>query len=356
MAYTEILNAHGVTAEQWEDSIASEYIGQLFMKNLMGESSDAVIQVKRDLTKMKGDAINIAIRSQLTGGYVSGNSWGKGNEGYVEFFNQAITVDNVRHLVRFDDIPMSQKRVGWDYLNQGREALVEKARIRLDQDIVSALTATASSRVSGRHLYGAVTSNYNATHATGLANVDNTADQLTTNMIRISKRMAGGVSGTSTARIRPMKVKVGMNFEEWYVFIAHPLCIRDMMDNDAAYRNAHLLIPPQSNAQSPLFTGNAFKGNFDGVLIYEYDGIQLETNSNSVQCADNLFLGAQAGAVVWGQMPKFGDQEDDLGHSVSYEIHEIRKCANLLYDRNSVNGATNEFNGIIIVYAAAVAD
>lgn len=356
MAYVEILNSAGVTVEQWERRIAKEYIGQLFMKNFMGEGSDECIQVKRNLMKLPGDAINIGIRSQLIGGYVSGNSTGIGNEGYVNFFNQSITVNNVRHLVKIQDVHMSQKRVGWDVLNQAREALVEKARIRLDQDIITALNATGNSRVSGRHLYGALTSNYNATHATGLANVDGTSDKLTTNMVRIAKRMAGGVTGTSTARIRPMRVKVGKNFEEWYVFIGHPLAIRDMIDDDAAWRNSQLLLPPGGNRQSPIFTGSAFKGSYDGVLCYEYDGIPLSTNTNSVQCAHNIFMGAQAGAVVWGQMPKFGEESNDVGHQLTYEIHEIRNEAALLYDRNSVDSSTNEWNGHILVYSAAVAD
>ena len=54
MAYTEVLTSHGVTVSMWEDRIAAEYIGQLWMKNIMGPSQDAVIQVKSDLTKMPG--------------------------------------------------------------------------------------------------------------------------------------------------------------------------------------------------------------------------------------------------------------------------------------------------------------
>lgn len=354
MAYTEVLTSHGVTVSQWEDRIAAEYIGQLWMKNLMGPSTDAVIQVKQDLAKMPGDAINVGIRSQLKGGYVSGNTFGLGNEGRVEFYNQRITIDNIRHLVRFDDVPMSQKRVGWDLLNQGREALVEKARIRLDEDIIASLSGTSTGRVRGRYLYGALDSNWNATHTTALTNVDNTADQLTTNVIRIAKRKAL-IPVNAVSRIRPMNVKVGMNFEQWFVFVAHPYAIRDMVDNDAAYRNAQLLLPPNGNRDSSLFTGNAFRGSYDGVLIYEYDRVQLV--SSTIQCAHNLFLGAQAGTVVWGQMPKFNEQEQDLGHTVTYEVHEIRNTAKLVYGRNAIDSSlSDEDNGVVHVFTAAVAD
>jgi len=354
MAYTEILTSYGVTVSQWENRIAAEYIGQLWMKNLMGPTQDSVIQVKQDLTKQPGDAINVGIRSQLKGGYVSGNTFGLGNEGRVEFYNQRIVIDNVRHLVRFDDVSMSQKRVGWDLLNQGREALVEKARIRLDDDITTALSDTSTGRVRGRYLYGAVDSNWNATHATALTNVDNTADQLTSNMIRIAKRKAL-IPVNATAKIRPMSVNTGMNFEQWYVCSCHPYGVRDLVDNDAAYRNAQLLLPPNGNRESSLFTGNAYRGAYDGVLIYEYDRIQLV--SSTIQVAHNLFLGAQSGTVVWGQMPKFNEQEQDLGHTISYETHEIRKASKLVFGRNAIDSTiSDEDNGVVHVFSAAVAD
>jgi len=354
MAYTEILTSHGVTVSQWEDRIAAEYIGQLWMKNVMGPSQDAIVQVKSDLTKMPGDAINFGIRSQMKGGFVSGNTFGLGNEGRVEFYNQRSVINNVRHLVRFDDVPMSQKRVGWDLLNQGREALVEKARIRLDEDIIAGLSDVTTGRVRGRYLYGAVDSNWSATHATALTNVDNTADQATTNAIRICKRKAL-IPVNATARIRPMNVKVGMNFEQWFICILHPYCSRDLTDNDAAYRNAQLLLPPSGNRESPLFTGNAYRGAYDGVLIYEYDRINLV--ASTIQVAHNLFLGAQACVVAWGQMPKFNEQEQDLGHTVTYEVHEIRKVDKVVYDRASIDATlTNEDNGVVHLFSAAVAD
>jgi N4-gp56 family major capsid protein len=354
MSYTEILTAHGVTVSAWEDRIAAEYIGQLWMKNIMGPSQDAVIQVKSDLTKMPGDAINFGIRSQLKGGYVSGNAFGLGNEGRVEFYNQRSVIDNVRHLVRFDDVPMSQKRVGWDLLNQGREALVEKARIRLDEDIIAGLSVVTTGKVRGRYLYGATDGNWTGTHTTDLTTVDNAADQATTNGIRICKRKAL-IPVNAVARIRPMNVKVGMNFEQWFIAILHPYAVRDLVDNDAAYRNAQLLLPPNGNRESPLFTGNAYRGSYDGVLIYEYDRIQLV--SSTIQVAHNLFLGAQAGVVAWGQMPKFNEQEQDLGHTVTYEVHEIRKVEKVVYGRNAIDSTlSDEDNGVVHYFTAAVAD
>lgn len=352
MSYVEILNNNGLTVTQWNDQVFTEYIGQTFWKPWMGTSSNSVIQVMEDLTKNPGDTIRIPLRGQMIGGKVTGNAKAKDNEGTVYFHYQAITVDNVRHVIKIEDIPMSQKRVTFNVLQQAKEALQDKASKDLDNEITIQL-CDSTARGAGRHLYGATTSNYSATHATALANIDNTNDQLTTNVIDIAKRMAT-LATNSVQKIRPMKVVTGKDKEEWYIFVGHTYAIRDLVNNDAAFRNAQLLLPVNTNKNSILFSGSAFKGSWNGVLIYEYEDIVLETNTNSVQCAHNLLLGAQAGAVVWGQRSVFNEEYSDLGHDVSYETHEIRGVDKLYFTRT--DGQTAEDQGIIHVYTAAVAD
>src|SRR3990167_7823170 len=348
MAYTEILTGHSLTVEQWDEQLYEEYTKMLWWYNLMGTSVDMPNQVKNDLQKKSGDAITIQMMGQMTGGLVTGNNVGIGNEGSVPFFGQRITIDNVRHLVRVDDVPMTQQRTNFDVLKNVKRALAIRTKERLDEEITVAVSGTSTGRVRGRYLHGAADSNWNATHATGLTNIDNAADQLTTGMIDIAKRKAKLIP-VATAKIRPMRVSNGKNMEEWFTFVGHTLAIRDMILNDASWKNAQLNIPPQSNSQSPIYTGSSFKGSWNGTLVYEYEELQLV--SSTIQVAHNLFLGAQAAAVVWGQMSKFGEEEQDLGHRVTYENHEIRGVSKIVYYR-----ATQEDNGIVHVFSAAVAD
>ena len=349
--YTEILTGHSLTAEQWDEDLFTTYIGQLQWKNFMGTSTNSVIQIKEDLTKKAGDALTVGLRGEVAGGKVTGNAKGIGNEGSLDFYGQRIVIDNVRHLVKVEDIPMSTQRVGWDLLMHAKEGLVDKSSQDLDDEITRQLSDATAGRVRGKYLYGAADSNWNATHATALQAVDNTNDQLTTNMIDIAKRKATLNSGgnLAQAKVRPMKIMNGKNVEEWFCFHAHPLSIRDMITNDAAWRNAQLNIPPMGNADSPIFSGSWFKGAWNGTLIYEYERIQLV--SSTIQVSNNLFLGAQAAAVVWGQRSKFGEEFSDLNHAVSYEQHEIRGVAKLAFDRSTV-----EDHGVVHVFAAAVSD
>lgn len=348
MAYTELLTGHSLTVEQWNNAIFSEYLGQVWWRFVMGTSSNSPIVLIEDLTKKPGDAITVQLRGRLSGGHVTGNAKGIGNEGKVDFYGQRITIDNVRDLVKFEDVPMSQKRTNFNLLQQGREALVDEAKIRFEDDVTTALADTSAGRVRGRYLYGAADSNWNATHSTALTNIDNTNDKLTTLMITLAKRKAQ-IPVNATARIRPMRVNTGKAFEEWFVCVAHTYALRDMIENEAAWKNAQLNIPPRSDASSVIYSGSSFKGAWDGVLIYEYDRLPLV--SSTIQCAHNFLMGAQAGAVVWGQRSKFGEEESDVGHDLTYELHEIRGISKLVFDRS-----TQEDQGVVHLFSAGVGD
>lgn len=316
----------------------------------MGTSIDSIIQVKDDLTKKPGDAITIGLAGQMVGGHVTGNAKAKDNEGSMSFYYQRITIDNDRVVIKIENIPMTQKRVGFDVLQQAKQALQDNAKFQLEDAITTALVNVTNGHVQGRYLYGSLESNYSATHATGLATVDNTADQLTTSIIDKCKRKCL-IPVNATAKIRPTRIKVGQNYEEWFDFVGHTYAIRDLVNNDAAFRNAQLLLPPQANRDSPIFSGSSFKGSWNGSLIHEYDRMPLATNTNSVQTSHNLMLGAQAAAVVWGQRSKFGEEDSDVGHDKTYELHEIRGISKLYFDR-----ATVEDQGIVHSFTAAVAD
>jgi len=67
MAFIEVLTGNGLTVESWEKDIFSTYTGKLIWKPFMGTGIGAMIQVKQDLTKKKGDAITVGIRGRVQG-------------------------------------------------------------------------------------------------------------------------------------------------------------------------------------------------------------------------------------------------------------------------------------------------
>jgi N4-gp56 family major capsid protein len=353
VSYVEVLHSNGLTVTQWENSIFKEYLGFTRWKLFASTGSDSILQVKENLTKESGDSITIGLRGRLVGGRVDGSAKGAGNEGTLSFYNQNITVDQYRRLVKMENVAMSNQRVSFDVLVQAKQALEDEVAFDFDDDVTDALVATSTGHVQGRYLYGALESNYSATHATGLGNVDATADMLTTKIISRAKRKALQPLNAS-AKIRPIRVVTGKEQEEWFVFMGHTYAVRDLMDSDASWQNKLLNLTPQSAmSNSPFFSGSAFKGNHDGVLIYEYDRLPVEAGlgAGSIDVAHNLFLGAQAGAICWAQRSKFAEDDYDVHHDRVYEISEIRGISKLVFNR-----ATPEDNGIVHVFTAAVAD
>lgn len=356
MNFGEVLTTAGITVEEFNARLFSEYLGQTFWSLYMGTDDGAIIHVNEDFTKKKGDRINFTIRSEIIGGKVTGTNQGTGNEGEVEFYNFQVTVDEVRQLVKYKGVKISDQRVAFNLINDSaRPALEDKVRFDLEDEITVQMSDTSAGRVQGRYRYGATEGNYNADHATALATIDNTNDKLTTILVEDAKIKAR-IPVNAHARMRPWKVQTMTNkgFQEWFTMVSHTYAMRDMVRDDASWKNAQLNLPPMTNRESPIFTGTSFKGAWDGVLLYEWDRVQLE--SSTVQVAHNLFMGAQAGVLAWAMRPQFGQDSEDVGHTQIFELDEIRGVTKVVWDRSAVNAnLTNEDNSVQHVFTAAVA-
>lgn len=358
MGFTEILSAHGVTVKQWDSECNKRYLRQLFWYRFMSPSMNSPIQTKSDLTKKKGDAVTFNIASEIQGGVHTGSAKVAGNEGVMYFAPFQVSVDNDNVSVRIDNIPMTVQRAAFDVLREARDGLTRKRAQRTDDRITTALSVTSTGRVQGRYLYGNDEANYNSTHATALANVDNTDDKLTTDVISKSKRKAK-IPVNATGKIRPMMVKdrdEEDGSEECFLYAAHTYAVRDMTQLDAVWRQPMLLIPPMLNKNNVLFTGSSFKGAWDGVLVHEYEGIELlpSAGAGSIQLAHNLLLGAQAACLAWAQFSKFKEQMQNYEEDAGYKLHEINGISKTVYDFNSVNGETNEDYGVVHSFTAGV--
>lgn len=351
MAYVEILTDHDMTVEVWNSNLFKEYLRAAYWNMFSGTSANAAVHMVEDLKKSPGDAVNIGLRTKLRGGIVTGNNTGIGNEGTFSIVNERITIDNVRVLAKIKDRLMTQRRVNFNILTEAKNAIVETAQERYDDEITIELSSVDNGRVRGRYQYGAVDSNWNATHATALTAIDNTADRMSTGMIEVAKRKAQ-IPVNATAKIRPIRVVKGKGKIEWFALHLHPYSARDL-SKDNAWRNAHLNIPPQSNASSPIYTGAEWMGAWKGVQVYEYEGIEL--TASTIQVATNLFMGAQAIGVAWGQRSIFTEEFTDHGYQVSYNSGEIRGMERLVFNRTGESG-TEEDQGLIHLYSAAVAD
>jgi hypothetical protein len=72
--------ATGLTVQQWDEQFFAEYFQENVFSDIYGTDEAAVIQVKENLTKKKGDSVTFALLNRLTNAATTGNAVLEGNE------------------------------------------------------------------------------------------------------------------------------------------------------------------------------------------------------------------------------------------------------------------------------------
>lgn len=360
MASTSISTSHDLRVQQWDAKAFQQYLAKFVMKPYMGTSTESLIQVKDELGKEKGDKLWLPLVSALTGSGTTGTTTLEGNEEAMNFYGFSMELELYRNAVRFLG-SLSSKRTPFDLKDTARPALTSwLAQLQEDQcftalgsvDGVLYASATAgqkntwNSNNSDRVLYGAAVSNYNATHATALGNVDSTNDILNPAQGSLARRRAR----LANPKIRPIKMENG---EEWYVLFAHPRCIRDFKAS-SVYQNA-MLYAMERGKDNPLFTAAA--AAYDGVIYVETERVPIYTGvgNGSIDVAHNFLCGAQAlgmiasgfadrGGAMTPMTEKYFDYDEQWGCAIK-SMHKIEKIR-----------FNSKDHGVVSVFSAAVAD
>jgi hypothetical protein len=194
--------------------------------------------------------------------------------------------------------------------------------------------------VIDRVLVGAVVSNTSSNdHSTSLANLDNTADKLSTTILSLARRRAQ----EADPYIRPIKVSED---EEWYVCFAPTRAFRDLEQSTAmqtANRDGWA-----RGKDNPIFRSGDLIWN--GIIVREVPEIGYITGAGAsgIDVAACYFCGAQAIGLAWGERPHFEYDEFDYKNKRGVAVSEIRGVEKLMFN--------NVQHGMLTLYVAAVAD
>lgn len=309
------------------------------------ESLNAIIRIRTDLEGVNGgEQMNIPLVRRLQG---TGKGVGTlvGNEEKIDNYGQRSWIDWARNAVATTkadqhkdsaDIFGESKPLLSDWMNElKRDELIAAlmalpsesppANLGSDdgdrvngiryEDATAAQRNTWNSDNSDRVLYGAVTSNYNATHSTALATLDPTADKFTASNLSLLKRIAKNAN----PKIRPYKLGDG---REYFVAFAGTNPFRDLKTD---LQNVNKDARPRENngvANNPIFQdGDQI---YDGVIVREVPEISafvtnvwttlLTAGASSARVEPVFLCGQQAAYMAIGQMarPTFR-KEDDYG-------------------------------------------
>lgn len=364
--------------------INREYVRENLFSPYMGTSLTAIIRVRQDL-KAGGEQMNIPLVTKLTGRGV-GSGTLVGNEEKIDNYGMRLWIDWARHAVATKK--SSEHKDSADVFGEAKPLLADWGKERQRNDIIEAFMslptesaptglgtdigdtvngiryelATAAERNtwnaanSDRVLYGSAVGNYNATHATALANVDTTNDKLSAAVISLAKRRALN----SSPKIRPFKTSDGY---EYYVMFVGTNAFRD------AKLDPTILAANKDARTRDVNTNPIFQDGdliYDGVIIRQIPEISdyttsvwtsLLTAGNSSSRVEPAFLcGQQAAVLGWGQMakPTFR-KEDDYGF-ITGTGTEMAYGVSKMFKKHPMTSSDLKQWGIVTVFVSASAD
>lgn len=348
--------ATGLEVQQWEDSFFKEYLHDGGFKPLMGTNEAAVIQVKEDLTKKKGDTITIALVNRLTNAAVTGTSTLEGNEEDMASRSHDITVNKRRNAVRIAE--MSEQKSAISLRNAGRAVLLDWAMEDTRDLIIDALgsingvhftDSTEAQRDawlvdnSDRVVFGAAASGLSDMSA-DLADLDTTSDLFNATALDAMILKAK----TCSPKIRPMRDPG--NGKRYYIAFANPHAfknLRDSLDTEVLATTAN------QNAASKLFEGGDIMWN--GVIVKEVDNIPIYTNLGALATTEvtPVYLcGAQALGVAYARRFKSVVEEFDYGDKHGIAIDGIYGVNKLRFGAGSGDTDNSKDHGVVTGYFA----
>lgn len=341
MSNTTISTA--LRVKQWDSKFFEEYVRANRFMRYMGSDENAIIQIKRDLTKKKGDGITLALVGAIdpSAGPNTGSTSLVGNEKALPNDGHLIQIGVVRDAVVVNNLEEQASPI--DIRNAGRSALKNLAMRYLRNDIVTALgsingvafgTATATQKNTwvvnnaDRVLFGNAKANYNATFATALNNVL-AAQTLTKEIVSLAKRIAQDATTVNGDGIRPY---IYGEDEETFVMFVNSLAFRDLKEDLAdVHEQAR-----ERALSNPLWTGTTSL-YWDGVVVREIPEINGVTNTAStpITVAPYYLCGAQALGIAWAQMTKSTiRKEDDYEYQYGVGFQEMRGVNKLLWNQS----------------------
>lgn len=367
--------------------INREYVRENMFSPYMGTELNAIIRVRQEL-KSGGEQMNIPLVTKLRG---KGRGAGTlvGNEEKIDNYGMRLWIDWARHAVATKKNESHKDSA--DIFGEAKPLLSDWGKERQRDDIIEAFmalpaesapaglgsddgdtvngvryeVATAAQRNTwnaanqDRILYGNAVGNYNATHATALANVTTSTGKASAATVTLAKRQAK----LANPAIKPYKTRDGY---EYFVMFAGTNAFRDLKADPTIY---------QANKDARSREGSGMDKNpifqdgdliYDGVIIREVPEISLYvtnvwtsllTAGGSSTRVEPLFLcGQQAAVLGWGQMakPTFR-KEDDYGF-ITGTGTEMAYGTAKMFKKHPMDGTNLKQWGVLTVFVSAAAD
>jgi N4-gp56 family major capsid protein len=348
---SEVVLASASEKQVWLKNYFAEYVRESGFKPYMGRAASSIIVAKYELQSESGKTINIPLILRLTGDGVTGSAILDGAEEDLGNYNCALSVDWRRNAVR---VPKSTSyKTEIDLFGAAKDMLKQWESEKLRNDIIKAMlsvvttgdttvnlgdTTVANRNAynaanSDRLLFGKLKSNYSATWATAVGNLDTTDDRCTVAALSLMKRIAK----SADPHIRPFRSEDG---REYFVAFHGARTFRDLKA-DSTMTQANREARARDVGSNPIFQDGDLI--YDGIIhreipeiddiagsgTYDMDGI----GAGPSDVRPVFLCGQQAVGIAWGQEPMMKtDMTKDYSFRPGVAIEELLTVKKLAYN------------------------
>lgn len=365
MAKTEFGVNHSLTVKLWSKKLAAEAIRKTWMGKFIGEDESSLIMEKVELRKDAGDKITCGLVVQLQGDGIQGDATLEGNEESMQFFNDSVIVNQLRHAVRING-RMTEKRVPYNLRRKARDLLSDWYAVRMDTAFanhIAGYTTQSDTRYTGNNSVIAASTNRifrpNSVSADeSLASTDIFSLELVD--YAKEKAMTAKTLDSTGPLVRPVMV----DGQEMYVMFLHDYQVTDLRTSTSTGQWLDIQKAAMQGGditKSPIFSGAL--GVYNGVVLHQWSRLPQGVNSTSGAAVSNtrraVLCGAQAAVIAFGGANSdtrytWNEEMFDYGNQFGVAAGSIWGLKKTQYAPES--GSTNQEDyGTIVVptYAAA---
>lgn len=358
----ETTAATGLTVQQWDDKFFVEHVQGNRFASEMGTSENAIIQVKEDLTKKKGESITYALVNRLTGAGVTDGATLEGNEEDMDSRSFKLDINERANGVR--STAWDNQISAIDLRKAAKMSLKTWAMENTRDRVIAALSSingvaygTASEAQkdawlvdnADRVLFGAaVGNNASNDHSAALATVDATNDKLTSSAASLMKRIAR----TASPKIHPVMSEKDARY--YYTCYVPSLVFRDLK-NDATITQAQRDVNIRMQGEK-LFKGGDIE--WDGIIFKEIEDIPVLSGVGAagIDVAPVYLCGAQALGYGIAQRWKSEEELFDYKRKKGCAIIEMGGIEKMIFGSGSADTDDLKDHGVVTGFFASVAD
>lgn len=354
-----------LTPEIWDEQFSVETYQSNPFAAYMGTGAGNIVRMKEDFASKRGNGISFEFITQLDEDAITGKTPLEGNEDQLGEYGDKVFWDRRKKGISLHEIDEAEAAI--DLRKASRESLRDWA----DQDIKKMLLDraldvgescdvdyfTGSDLTNNKNAWNVnnadrvhyAGTSYNATHATALSNINNTADQgkAGKKMLGIMKRMAA----TASPKITPVKWSKTDN-RKVFVCGVHPFTFRDIV---ASLESVEAQVSVAKRNEGIFLGGDR---EYDGIVIHEIDDMPLilGAGAGGIDLAPVLFMGQEAFGYGIKSRYKSREAKDGYGEVTGLGMFADYGIKKLCYRYGPNEDVHGKQRGLITGFAAAEPD